>query len=375
MIRKRMTVEAVQLSNVLIALTIFSYSINSLSSDITGSPHVEHDPTRTEPELSETSYQTHEDDQGTIQTQGCQEFNEGQLRQDANWNSPEGPKDLVQKVMLGFSDQNAGLLKTMTHDRLKITDTDLKKILATMHAILGKPWNVSLLKAWFLKDSASFTSAGALCEQEGVRIFPHYGFTSQWFVWLQVSGPKELGRIFFTVVPDKSSGNRSWSLGFLRFQKWTHAQMDPLMWIAEGDKQLRSGNVIAAGVRYHLGKLLLEGNPHLQINAAHELTSWLNKNLPRDDWLRLVKKSLTPEKVITSKGIYVPSGMGLMVRFQLNEEKTGQDIRTHCQSQLSELNKKIWFKDFLGVRCSYQIKGEPEGKEGRLGSLYLEKEN
>ena len=375
MIRKRMTVEAVPLSNVLIALTIFSYSINCLGNDITGSPHLEHDPTRTEPELSEAFYQTHEDGQGAILPEGCQEFNEGQLRQDASWSSPEGPKDLVDKVILGFSDQNASLLKTMTHERLKITDTDLKKILATMHAILGKPWNVSLLKAWFLKDSASFTSAGALCEQEGVRIFPHYGFTSQWFVWLQVSGPKELGRIFFTVVPDKSSGNRSWSLGFLRFQKWTHAQMDPLMWIAEGDKQLRSGNVIAAGVRYHLGKLLLEGNPHLHIVAAHELESWLNKNLPRDEWLGLVKKSLAPEKVITSKGIYVPSGMGLMVRFQLNKEKTGQDIRTHCQTHLSELNKKIWFKDFLGVRCSYQIKGEPEGKEGRLGSLYLEKEN
>ena len=299
----------------------------------------------------------------------CQEYPEGAFGHFLADPAKDPLKGLYFQLMRGVRQRDSDSLNHLIHPRLGTGPLELQKIMATISRSLGSPWELSLLRAFRLPDSEAFLSEGIWCEGEGVRLFPHYGYKSQWFLWFQLSGSRELGRLFVSLVPEPGA---SWKIGYLNFQKWTHGGKNPRTWIEEADQELKQGNEIAAGARYRLALKLIAGNPHLSLGAYPQLKAWIHKVSPDERWQGLIRSALPGDRLVRIASLFASDGLGFLLRFHLDEEIPGKEVRAHCQERLARLQKKSWFRGFRGIRCSYHLPGEPEGAEGRLGSLYLE---
>jgi hypothetical protein len=163
--------------------------------------------------------------------------------------------DLIRAIRT----KDALVLQPMFHPRLNTGLFALKEALAKIDATFGGPLDVSIYRLWAL-NTVDGSAKGLECVDDKVTVYPHYGYSLEFGLWLQVMGQKEVGRIFTTIVPVEDK----WYLGSFQSQQWTHAGKDPSAWIDDAAKDVSKGLKESAYVKYDIASKLLESGLNLK---------------------------------------------------------------------------------------------------------------
>lgn len=267
---------------------------------------------------------------------------------------------VVKKTISALNKKDFSTLQKFFHPRLKISDVELKNLDYSWSHITGKPQEFSHYKQWILEE-------GQNCENGLFQLFPHYGYHKQYAFLLQVMGPRELGRMFLTIVPKKDK----WYIGYLKFHQWTHLEKDYLSWIKEADYHFQEKNLYLAFLKYDIANKLLKGGPHLKFSFQKKVKDHLGKNFLKEKRIKELKVHLPNETILHTESIFSSNSISALIRFQIQKELSTVDLKKHCQSILNKFSRNSFLKEIKSLRCAYNSPYEDPNKEGKLGSIFL----
>jgi hypothetical protein len=260
------------------------------------------------------------------------------------------------------------LLKPLFHPRLKVTTAAIHEVLTKQKTIIGKKYSTNIEQVWAIYNKERRVDR-LKCEDDVLQISPLYGYDYQVSTWIQSTGDFEAGRFFVTLVPK----DKSWYIGNFHWHQWTHKSKDYRNWTEEADGLFKGKNFLAAWVYYDLARKLLNGKTYF-IHAGETLIAEHQKNFaPGTSWESEILKIFPTDKVVHLASALTTEGAGIMMRFSIEKELSAVDIKEHCKKSLRTLLAQPWFGPLSGLRCGYVMPREPQGKDGRLGSIYFDR--
>ncbi len=295
----------------------------------------------------------------------------------------ESLDEAIKEVIKHFNARNVSELQTYFHPRLKVTKTAIRDIFSSIDRVYKIPFEVSVFRLW-LVNNPTFTADGVLCDEGLIRLFPLYGHPLQTHIWLQLMGQKELGRIFLTLVPLTAEKNIpgavkgvqgvEWKIGAFHIQQWTHREKDYMAWTEEALQAEKKGLKEAAFIKYDLATKLSDGGPYLQMIVRDEILKAQKGVMEKSAWETEIKKQLKDWTILYLASILARDGAGIVIRIEVPKELSSKELHENCRTIGRELDKKPWFEEMGGIKCSIVVKGEDPTKEGVLGSIYMGKD-
>ena len=270
--------------------------------------------------------------------------------------------DLIRAIRT----KDALILQPMFHPRLNTSLFALKEALAKIDATFGGPLDVSIYRLWAL-NTVNGSAKGLECIDDKVTVYPHYGYSLQFGLWLQVMGQKEVGRIFTTIVPVEDK----WYLGSFQSQQWTHAAKDPSAWIEDAAKDVSKGYKESAYIKYDIAYKLLDSGKNLKVATADDAAKERDSLFSRQSFGELIRKLLPDEHVAYTATMLVTDGAGILVRIHSPGEISLVDMKARCRKIADTLTKQTWTSSLAGVRCAYLMPGEKGEFDGGMGSLFV----
>jgi len=287
--------------------------------------------------------------------------------------STRGQSDLAPKLDTFISDlmrairtKDAMVMQPLFHPRLSTGLFAVKEILAKIDSNLGGPLDVSVYRLWAI-NTVDGTPKGQLCDSDEATVYPHYGYSLQFGIWLQIMGQKEIGRAFATIVP---VGDK-WYLGSFYSQQWTHANKDPVAWIEQANKDLEKGHKVAAYLEYDLAAKLLEVGKNLSLELTNQVNAARDQIMSKTEFVNFMAKTMSGESVVYAASMLVTDGAGIMVRLRVPGEVALTDMKQRCRKLADQLAKQSWSNGLSGLRCAFILPPEKPEFDGALGSLYL----
>lgn len=257
-------------------------------------------------------------------------------------------------------------LQPLFHPRLNVSLASLSEILARMENTYGAPLDVSVYRLWAL-NTVDGTPRGLSCPDDRLQVYPQYGYPLQFGVWLQVLGPKELGRIYVSIVPAEGR----WNIGGFHVQQWTHTAKDAAAWAADAEKAHAKGLTEAAFVKYDLAAKLADGGKLLELAERAELERRRDAVQSRSAWDLAVQDAVKPAKPIYTGTMLVMDGAGILIRQKIDGEISVEDIKKDCRTLAQQLLQKPWSAELIGVRCGYNLPREDPKTDGILGGIFI----
>lgn len=272
----------------------------------------------------------------------------------------------ISDLMRAIRTKDAMVMQPLFHPRLNTSLFAVKEILAKIDATLGGPLDVSVYRLWAL-NTVDGSPKGLPCEGDEATVYPHYGYSLQFGIWLQIMGQKEIGRAFATIVP---VGDK-WYLGSFYAQQWTHASKDPVAWAQQAQKDLEKGIKESAYLEFDLAAKLLEMGKNIEQDLSHQVITARDQIMTKPDFLRSMAKTLSGESVVYAASMLVTDGVGIMVRLRVPSEVALTDMQQRCRKLADQLAKESWTQGLSGLRCAFILPSEKPEFDGALGSLYL----
>lgn len=280
----------------------------------------------------------------------------------------------LDKDLDGFVRELSEAIKTRDDKRLqplfhRRTNTSLPAInesFARMASVVGTPFNVSVYKLWALNTTIEGTPTPVSCTDEGVTVYPLYGYPLQFGIWLQVQGKTEIGRIFLSVVPAEGR----WNIGSYHFHQWTHAAKDPGDWVQDAFNAKAANDSVGAYMRLDLAKKLLNAGRFLEIPAAKDAEVARDGIMSTQKFDDLVRMGASKEDIPFVTTLLVVEGVGILYRMRVPGEISTEDIKNRCRAHAIKVKKEAWAKGVTGIRCSYLMPKEAPEREGVLGGIY-----
>ncbi len=270
--------------------------------------------------------------------------------------------DLIRAIRT----KDALVLQPMFHPRLNTGLFALKEALAKIDATFGGPLDVSIYRLWAI-NTVDGSAKGLECVDDKVTVYPHYGYSLEFGLWLQVMGQKEVGRIFTTIVPVEDK----WYLGSFQSQQWTHAGKDPSAWIDDAAKDVSKGLKESAYVKYDIASKLLESGLNLKAVTAADVAKDRDALFNKKSFGELIHKLLPNKDVAYAATMLVTDGAGVLVRMHSPGEISLVDMKVRCRKIADTLAKQPWTSSLVGVRCAYLMPGEKGEFDGGMGSLFV----
>jgi hypothetical protein len=278
-------------------------------------------------------------------------------------------KDLdvfVREIVAAVNTRDDKRLQPLFHRRTNTGLYAIGETFARMANVVGLPLDVSVYKLWAL-NTVDGSPKAVNCEDEGVTVYPLYGYPLQFGLWLQVLGKTELGRIFISIVP----ADGKWNIGSYHFHQWTHAGKDPGSWVREAFQAKADGDIVGSHMRFDLAKKLLNAGKFLEIPAAADAESARDAVLTSGKFEETVRMGAKTDDIPFVATLLVVDGIGIFYRIRVPGEISTEDIKKRCRVQAEAVKKATWAKGVTGIRCSFLMPKEAPEKEGALGGIYI----
>lgn len=277
----------------------------------------------------------------------------------------------VRGIIKSIQERDEKALREWFNPRLKVKSGQVLSSLSGLKQIVGGNANVTNYRTAAL-NSPGGTTEGIECEDTGVLMHPLYGYPLSVGLWLQATGEDEVARVFAVLVPDA----KSWTIGAWHVQQWTHAGKEFSMWYDLATTEANRGRKAGAFIAADIASKLLDGGGFLVFPVKQDVDTFRDKQMPREEWNKVITASFPKDKVIYSSTLFARSGAAVLVRFGITEEMSAVAIKDHCHSRLQEAMKDpSWTTVVSGIRCGYNFPRETVTKEGVLGGIFVSKED
>lgn len=288
-----------------------------------------------------------------------------------------GPKITLTQSVPGFEAFLKPLYEQLTtgktsgferffHPNLRVGSKIGEKVQAILKQTYDEPLQFSVARIWAFYAPQGDKMAIA-CPDDEVQVTVRYGYPVQFGVWLQVMGQNELGRIFMAISPRQ---DQFYITGW-HFQQWTQQGQDASAWIATAQDALAKGDTVKGHMAFDIAQKLLWGGEFIDYPVKEKILAERDRSVSKDQWVQLARKSLGEQSIIYIGTIMARDGAGILLREQLAKDLSTPDIQKRCLLQARKLKASGWLSFNGGLRCEYVLPGESTEKEGRLGGIYL----
>ncbi len=239
-------------------------------------------------------------------------------------------------------------------------------LLSHMKKAYGIPLEFSILRIWGVYTKKE-SDVSIECTDEGLNVLPMYGYPLQIYVWMQVRGEKELGRLLTTFVMTKGL----WKVGSLHLQQWTFGGKDPGTWMENADLDLKNKNNISAYVKYELAKKLIVESGPIQFPDKGILIQKLADLKKSYNWEKKIREELKGFDLPRIASFHVNKiGPALLLYWRLGKQ-TEQAVRElTCKRMGETLSKANMIKGLAGVRCHFLYPQHPIDQESPLKGVF-----
>ncbi|MBI2602906.1 MAG: hypothetical protein HYW48_07615 [Deltaproteobacteria bacterium] len=269
---------------------------------------------------------------------------------------------LTEAVRMG----HAKSIADRFHPRLKISQASVQDILTKLSYSLKGPLEVSIYRLWSL-ESPEERSLLVPCADGEISIYTHYGYSQHYALILQILGQKELGRIFTTIVPQRST----WALGSFHYQTWTHNGKSWKELWEEGQEHFKRKDALMAYLKVDWAKKFLLPNPYFSYEAFEQVQMFQNSMLPQTLWEKQVKTLLPQWKVRYLGTLLAEEDLGLVLRLEAHAELNSYEMRVECGKVWTALRSRPELRQLGGLRCGFLLNREDGTADGSMGSLYI----
>ncbi|RZA24472.1 MAG: hypothetical protein EOP10_09790 [Proteobacteria bacterium] len=266
-------------------------------------------------------------------------------------------KDLKDKNFEGFA--------KYFHPRAKVKRDIGEKLESIINNRYEAPLQFTVFRVWRLKTPAAGKAIFNDCpEAEGARIVGSYGYEKQYAVWIQIMGQNELGRLIFSIAPDKG---KDLIAGF-RIQQWTQT--------GDGGELAESKqNAREAYFAYDISQKLVDGKDLVVYPVQAQLLRKRDEMFTQAKLLAAMNKDLGVDSIAYIGTLLAREGSGLFIREYLKAEKATTELHDMCLKRGRDLKAKSWLKESQGLRCNFLFKGMDPQKDSALGGFYFTPED
>jgi hypothetical protein len=273
----------------------------------------------------------------------------------------------VNRIVTAVKAHDTKSLQPLFHEKLNTSLAAIDDTYGRMDLVYGRKQDVSIYKL-FAINTVDGSPAGVDCDGGKEKVFGLYGYPLQFGLWLQIQGPKELGRAFLHIVP-----TTRWNIGSYVTNQWTQGGKDSETWAADAKKLAAAGHKESAYVYYDFAiKLLMAGN-HLELPVREDLIKARDALYTPDAFDKMLKDVLKDFKIAYTATMLVPDTgtAGLLVRQIVPGEISGEYVENTCADIALTLAKHAWSQDLSGVRCGFNLPREAPKDEGLQGGAYV----
>jgi len=273
----------------------------------------------------------------------------------------------IKLIAKSIMERKETQLLALFHKRLNISHAAIGQVMTDMNNTYRAPFDVSVYRVWAL-NTVDGSTKSLDCDADRLKLYPLYGYTLQFGVWLQVMGQNELGRIYLSLVPTEDR----WNIGSFHAQQWTHDSQDFATWAEEGVKNSQMGHKEAAFAKYDLAAKLLDGGGFIDIAMRDEIVNARDSVMTKDQWSASIKSAIKDWDVANVGTMLVTGGAGILVRIKIPKEISAVDVTTECLRLATAMIEHSWHAHLAGVRCNFVLPHEDPSKDGALGGVFLD---
>jgi len=276
---------------------------------------------------------------------------------------------ITKKLTTSIESKNIDALVGLFHKRLKTTTGSIRLLFKKIGVMYGWPINLAAYRLWAVNSNKS--SDLVACKSDNLAIGPHYGYPIQFGLWLQLLGQRELGRIYVSIVQQKSG---DWKLGALHLQQWTHKEIDAKGWVEQALAERESGAVLSPYIKLDLAKKLLNGGGYIYPAFVQDIVKTQNALVKEKDFHLFLKKKFDLKNLVDATSLFATDGAGLSLRLLVKINMKSSVLISNCEEAITKIYKNIKSTNLAGVRCGYVVEGENYKADGHLGSRFISKE-
>ncbi len=278
--------------------------------------------------------------------------------------------DFFLRLLLeALKKDDAKALHPLFHPQLNATFAQMEETFGRMDLVYGKRTDVSLYRLWAL-NTVDGAPTGVACDGGEAQVFPLYGHPLQFAAYFSIMGQSELGRLYVGIVPAEGR----WNIGSFVIQPWTHNGKDFQAWMKEGLAHATAGHRESAYVKYDLAWKLLEAGNYLELPVRNDVAKTRDAQMLPADWEKKVREIIEAkgdEKAVFISTMLVVEGAGILARLRVNADVSLADVKSRCVAISRRLLETNWAADLAGIRCQYNLPGEPDQKDGIIGGQFL----
>lgn len=272
----------------------------------------------------------------------------------------------LENLLQNLRSENIEQLQKLFHPRLKIKKSDISGVISSIWASYGKKSSINIYKVMAItnpEDQPELIS----CQNETFAVRAQFGYPIQLAGLIQITGKKEIGYLFVSLVPY----NNSFVIGAFHSWQWTHLHKDHQAWMEEAHKDFAGKRPELAWVKIDIARKLLDGKPYFQDEKLQEYSKIAKDLLKQDQVLADIKSALLPKKVEYVGTSLTTQGISLLIRSRLEKELSTNQLRAFCQESYEALNVKFpSLKELNGLYCGFLAPSEKDlTRDGAWGGF------
>ncbi|MBP9708467.1 MAG: hypothetical protein KBD78_12555 [Oligoflexales bacterium] len=272
----------------------------------------------------------------------------------------------LEKLLQNLRSENIEQLQKLFHPRLKIKKSDINGVISSIWASYGKKSSINIYKIMAVTNPEDQPEL-IPCQNETYAIRAQFGYPIQLAGLIQITGKKEIGYLFVSLVPY----NNSFVIGAFHSWQWTHLHKDHQAWVEEAHKDFAEKRPELAWVKIDIARKLLDGKPYFQDEKLQEYSNIAKDLLKQEQVFTDIKTALLPKKIEYIGTSLTTQGISLLIRSRLEKELSTNQLRAFCQESFEALNAKFpSLKELNGLYCGFLAPSEQDfTRDGAWGGF------
>jgi hypothetical protein len=273
---------------------------------------------------------------------------------------------VAANILQIIKSKNILALRKAFHPRIKISLTRVSQIFDEINGYYGAG-NISIFRTYAL-DTVNGDPRRIYCDEDQLEITTHYGHPLQLAVWIQVSGKREIGRIFITFVPVEDQ----YKIAAMHQQQWTHKGRDAQRWVEEALRDRDDKNAPSAFLKLDLAQKLLNGGDLIETQLARDIEATKQSLLKDTSLLDLTTKIVGDQPLVHVTSFFAPNGAGILFRLYSVQQPGLRDIKARCRALGESFYKKKWAQKINSIHCDFTDNKNVPTHSGRFGGITLD---
>lgn len=274
----------------------------------------------------------------------------------------------LEKLIADLQQDKFEHLADYFHPRAKVKSDIGEKIRSIIINRYNAPLQYSVFRVWRIASPSASKQILENCpESDGAKIISSYGYEKQFAVWIQIMGQNELGRLIFSIAPDKGKVS---IVGF-RIQQWTQSGEDWRAWAGKAEAAEGRKDGKQAYIAYDISQKLLDGKDFVSYPIQSALIQKRDEIFSQAKLVAAVNKDLGIDTTAYVGTLLAKEGSGMFLREYISKELPTSTLRDMCTTRGRTLQKTGWLSQGQGLRCNYLFKGMNPLQDSGLGGFYV----